>query len=270
MNKPETIFTVTKPNLNTNTRSFIIASIASNNPQAATGGGDAESIEEIRFNSMANFAAQKRTVTKDDYILRTLSMPSRFGNIAKAFITQDDQINPLNTEDNLRIPNPLALNLYTLGYDINKNLSTLSNTTKINLSTYLEQYRMLTDAINIKDAFVVNISINFKIRVSPGFNNQEVLLNCIQEVQKFFNIDKWQIGQPIIKSEIVNTIIGIIGVQSVQDIIYNNESGESLGYSKYKYDIQSATIDDVIFPSLDPCIFEIKYPNTDIKGQIIT
>tara|TARA_R110000796_G_scaffold218299_1_gene334262 strand:- start:3297 stop:5186 length:1890 start_codon:yes stop_codon:yes gene_type:complete len=270
INKPETIFTVTKPNLNTNTRSFIIASIASNNPQAATGGGDAESIEEIRFNSMANFAAQKRTVTKDDYILRTLSMPSRFGNIAKAFITQDDQINPLNTEDNLRIPNPLALNLYTLGYDINKNLSTLSNTTKINLSTYLEQYRMLTDAINIKDAFVVNISINFKIRVSPGFNNQEVLLNCIQEVQKFFNIDKWQIGQPIIKSEIVNTIIGIIGVQSVQDIIYNNESGESLGYSKYKYDIQSATIDDVIFPSLDPCIFEIKYPNTDIKGQIIT
>ena len=270
INKPETIFTVTKPNLNTNTRSFIIASIASNNPQAATGGGDAESIEEIRFNSMANFAAQKRTVTKDDYILRTLSMPSRFGNIAKAFITQDDQINPLNTEDNLRIPNPLALNLYTLGYDINKNLSKLTTATKTNLATYLEQYRMLTDAINIKDAFTINISINFKIRVSPGFNNQEVLLNCIQEVQKFFNIDKWQIGQPIIKSEIVNTIIGIIGVQSVQDIIYNNESGESLGYSKYKYDIQSATIDDVIFPSLDPCIFEIKYPNTDIKGQIIT
>ncbi len=268
--KPETIFTVTKPNLNTNTRSFIIASIASNNPQAATGGGDAESIEEIRFNSMANFAAQKRIVTKDDYILRTLSMPSKFGNVAKAFITQDDQLNPLNTEDNLRIPNPLALNLYTLGYDINKNLSTLSNTTKTNLATYLEQYRMLTDAINIKDAFVVNISVNFKIRVSPGFNNQEVLLNCIQEVQNFFNIDKWQIGQPIIKSEIINIIIGVIGVQSVQDITYNNESGESLGYSKYKYDLQSATIDDVIFPSLDPCIFEVKYPNTDIKGQIIT
>jgi len=268
--KPETIFTTTKSNLNANTRSFIIASIASNNPQAATGGGNAESIEEIRSNAMANFSSQQRTVTKDDYLLRALSMPSRFGNIAKAYITQDDQLNPLTTEDNTRIQNPLALNLYTLGYDSNKNISELTTATKTNLATYLEQHRMLTDAINIKDAFVVNIDVNFKIRVSPGFNNQEVLLNCIQSVQEFFNIDKWQIGQPIIKSEIINVIIGINGVQSVQDIIYNNKSGESLGYSKYKYDIQSATIDDVIFPSLDPCIFEVKYPNIDIKGQIIT
>ena len=268
--KPETVFTTTQPNLNTNTRSFIIASIASNNPQAATGGGNAESIEEIRFNTMANFAAQKRSVTKDDYLLRTLSMPSRFGSVSKAYIEQDDQLNPLTTENNTRIANPLALNLYTLGYDINKNLSELTTATKTNLSTYLEQYRMLTDAINIKDAFVINISIDFKIRVSPGFNNQEILLNCIQAVQNFFNIDKWQIGQPIIKSEVINTIIGVTGVQSVQDIIYNNKSGESLGYSKYKYDLQSATIDDIIYPSLDPCIFEVKYPNTDIKGQITT
>ena len=129
---------------------------------------------------------------------------------------------------------------------------------------------MLTDAINIKDAFVINISINFKVRVSPGFNNQEVLLNCLQRVQSFFNIDKWQIGQPIIKSELINTIIGILGVQSVQEIIYNNKSGESLGYSKYKYDLQAATIEDIIYPSLDPCIFEVKYPNSDIKGQIVT
>jgi hypothetical protein len=268
--KPETIFTVTQPNLDPNTRSFIIASIASNNPQAATGGGSAENVDEIRFNAMANFAAQKRAVTKEDYLLRALSMPSRFGSLAKVYIEQDDQLNPLTTEDNTRISNPLALNMYTLGYDINKNLSELTTTTKTNLSTYLEQYRMLTDAINIKDAFIINISIDFKIRVSPGFNNQEVLLNCLQRVQSFFNIDKWQIGQPIIKSELINTIVGVLGVQSVKEIIYNNKSGESLGYSKYKYDLQAATIEDIIYPSLDPCIFEVKYPNSDIKGQIIT
>jgi hypothetical protein len=268
--RPETIFTTTKPNLNSNTRSFVIASIASNNPQASTGGGDAESVEEIRFNTMANFAAQKRTVTKNDYLLRALSMPSRFGNIAKTYIEQDDQLSPLTTENNTRIANPSALNLYTLGYDNNKNLVDLSTATKTNLSTYLEQYRMLTDAINIKNAFVVNISIDFKIRVSPGFNNQEVLLDSIQAIQRYFDIDQWQIGQPIIKSEVINTLVNITGVQSVQEILYNNKSGESLGYSKYKYDIQSATIDDIIYPSLDPCIFEVKYPNTDIKGQIIT
>jgi hypothetical protein len=268
--RPETIFTTTKPNLNSNTRSFVIASIASNNPQASTGGGDAESVEEIRFNTMANFAAQKRTVTKNDYLLRALSMPSRFGNIAKTYIEQDDQLSPLTTENNTRIANPSALNLYTLGYDNNKNLVDLSTATKTNLSTYLEQYRMLTDAINIKNAFVVNISIDFKIRVSPGFNNQEILLDSIQAIQRYFDIDQWQIGQPIIKSEVINTLVNITGVQSVQEILYNNKSGESLGYSKYKYDIQSATIDDIIYPSLDPCIFEVKYPNTDIKGQIIT
>jgi len=268
--KPETVFSSTKPNLDANIKSFIIASIASNNPQAATGGGDAESIEEIRFNAMANFASQKRTVTKDDYLLRALSMPSRFGNIAKVYLEQDDQINPLTTENKTRIANPLALNMYTLGYNANKNLSELTNATKTNLSTYLEQFRMLTDAINIKDAFVINISVNFKVRVSPGFNNQEILLGCVQSLQSFFNIDKWQIGQPIIKSEIISTLLGVKGVQSVQDIKYNNKSGESLGYSKYKYDLQSATINDIIYPSLDPCIFEVKYPNVDIKGQIVT
>ena len=268
--KPETIFTTTKPNLNSNVRSFVIASIASNNPQAATGGGNAENTEEIRFNAMANFSAQKRTVTKDDYLLRTLSMPSRFGNVAKAYIVQDDQINPLTTENITRIANPSALNLYVLGYNADQNLSLLSQSTKTNLATYLEQYRMLTDAINIKDAFIVNISIDFKIRVSPGFNNQEVLLNCIQEVQDFFNINKWQIGQPITKSEVITTLLGVKGVQSTHSVTYNNKSGESLGYSKYKYDLQSATIDDIIYPSLDPCIFEVKYPNSDIKGQIVT
>ena len=103
-----------------------------------------------------------------------------------------------------------------------------------------------------------------------GFNNQEILLNCLQAIKEFFNIDKWQIGQPIIKTEVFNVLTGITGVQSVQSVIFNNKSGESLGYSKYKYDLQSATIDDIIYPSLDPCIFEVKYPNTDIKGQIIT
>ena len=268
--KPETVLTTTKPNLNNNLKSFIISSISSNNPQSATGGGNAESVEEIRFNSMANFSAQKRTVTKDDYLLRTLSMPSRFGSIAKAYITQDDQLNPLTTENNTRIANPLALNLYTLGYDINKNLVELTTATKTNLSNYLEEFRMLTDAVNIKDAFVVNISIDFKIRISPGFNNQEILLNSIQRLQEFFNIDKWQIGQPIIKSEVINVLTGVTGVQSIQSVIYNNKSGESLGYSKYKYDLQAATIDDIIYPSLDPCIFEVKYPNVDIKGQIVT
>ena len=134
---------------------------------------------------MANFAAQQRTVTKEDYLIRTLSMPSQLGRVAKAYITQDDQISPLTTEPN-RIPNPLALNLYTLGYDNNKNLTNLNTATKTNLSTYLEQFRMLTDAINIKNAFVINFSLDFEITSFKNYNNNEVILNCINELKDYF------------------------------------------------------------------------------------
>ncbi len=265
----DTISTINKPNLNNGLLNYIKSSIAVNNPETATGGGAGDSIEDIRLNAMANFSTQQRTVTKEDYIIRTLSLPPRFGRVAKAYITQDDQISPLTTElDN--IPNPLALNLYTLGYDSNKNLSTLNKATKTNLVTYLEQYRMLTDAINIKDAFVINFELDFEITTFKNYNNNEVLLECISELKDYFDIDKWQINQPIIISEISNLLAGIKGVQTVEKIELKNRNGLSLGYSQYKYDFKGATKNGVIYPSLDPSIFELKSPNTDINGRVTT
>ena len=249
--------------------SFIQNSLTCTNPEAAIGGGAGDTVEEIRMNTMAAFSAQKRTVTKEDYLIRTLSMPARFGRIAKAYITQDDQISPLTTEAN-RIPNPLALNLYILGYNANKKLTTLNTATKTNLVNYLEQFRMLTDAINIKDGFVINIALDFEITTFKNYNNEEVILNCITEIQDYFNVDKWQINQPIIISEIENLIGGIRGVQTVESLSFENKSGTLAGYSQYKYDLGQATRYGVIYPSLDPSIFEIKFPNTDIKGRVTT
>ena len=264
-----TLTTTNKPNLNGAMLNFIKSSVSSTNPEAAKGGGAGDSVEEIRQNTIANFGAQQRTVTKDDYLVRTLSMPARFGRIAKAYITQDDQISPLTTEPN-RIPNPLALNLYTLGYDSNKNLTTLNTATKTNLSTYLEQYRMLTDSINIKNAFVINFSLDFEITAFKNYNNEEVILECISELQDYFNVDKWQVNQPIIISEIENLIGGVKGVQTVEKIELINKSGTALGYSQYKYDFIQATKNRVVYPSLDPSIFEIRYPNNDIQGKVVT
>ena len=264
------ISTVPRPNLPSIAMSnFVRGSVASNNPEPARGGGDGDSREEIRMNAMANFSAQSRTVTKNDYLIRTLSMPSRLGGVSKAYITQDDQITPMTNEPN-RIPNPLALNLYTLGYDANKNLTTLNTATKNNLMTYLEQFRMLTDAINIKDGFVINFEIEFEITAFKNYNNQEVLLKCISEVKNYFNINKWQINQPIIISEVENLIAGVQGVQTLEKILFKNKTGTSFGYSQYKYDFTGATKKRVIYPSLDPSIFELKYPNTDIKGRVTT
>ena len=194
-------------------------------------------------------------------------MDPKFGRISKAYITQDDQLSPLTTEPN-RIPNPLALNLYTLGYDSFRNLTTLNEAIKTNLSTYLERYRMLTDAINIKDAFIINIQLDFSITVFKNKNNEETLLECITELTNYFDIDKWQINQPIVIAEIENLIGAVKGVQTVESLNIKSIVGGS--YSKYSYDITAATNNKIIYPSLDPMIFEIKFPNSDIKGRVTT
>ena len=267
--QPGTLDMRNKPNLSLPMLNFVKQSVASSNQEAAKGGGAGDSIEEIRMNTMANFAAQNRTVTKDDYLIRTLSLPPQFGRVAKAYITQDDQMSPLTTEPN-RIPNPLAFNLYTLGYDKDRFLTPLNTATKTNLATYLEQYRMLTDAINIKDAFVINFGLSFEITSFKNYNNEEVLLNCITELQNYFDIDKWQVNQPIVISEVENLIGGVNGVQAIEKITFENKSGTRSGYSQYKYDFTMATRNGVVYPSLDPSIFELKYPNIDIKGRITT
>ena len=267
--KPGVIKIINKPNLNAALLNYVRTTVTSNNPEKALGGGSGDTVEELRMNAMANFGAQQRTVTKEDYLVRTLSMPARLGRVAKAYITQDDQISPLTSEPG-RIPNPLALNLYTLGYDKEKKLTTLNSATKTNLATYLEQHRMLTDSINIKDSFIINFSLNFEIVSFKNYSNQEVLLSCISEVQDYFNPEKWQVNQPIIISEIYNLIGAVAGVQSVENIIFENKSGTIGGYSVYSYDFDQATRKGVIYPSLDPSIFELKYPNRDIEGRVTT
>jgi hypothetical protein len=267
--KNELLDVTQKPNLISGIANFIKQSIITTNPEAATGGGGEESIEEIRMNTMASFAAQHRTVTKNDYIVRTYSMPAKFGRIAKVYITQDDQLTPLTTEPN-RIPNPLALNLYVLGYNQRKKLTTLNNATKNNLATYLEEHRMLTDSINIKNAFPINVGLDFEIVTFKSYNNQQVLLECITELKDYFNIDKWQINQPIIINEAMNIIGNVQGVISIQKFDIINLAGEDKGYSQYKYDIEGATKKGIIYPSLDPSVFEVKYPDIDIKGRVTT
>ena len=258
-----------KPNLNSGMLNFVKSSIVSTNVEAAKGGGAGDSIEDVRQNAIAAFSTQNRTVTKEDYIIRTLSMPPQFGSVAKAYITQDDQMSPLSTEPN-RIPNPLALNLYTLGYNQDKKLTTLNSATKTNLAIYLEQHRMLTDAINIKDAFIINIALDFEITTFKNYSNERVLLQCITELKNYFNIDKWQINQPIIISDIKNLIGAVDGVQTVETVEFINKNGLINGYSQYIYPINLATRNEVLYPSLDPSIFEIKFPDKDIKGRVTT
>jgi hypothetical protein len=248
-----------KNNLNTNIAQFVFNSVASNNENAASGGRDGDSIEEIRQNSMSNFSTQLRNVTANDYLIRALSMPPKYGIITKAHTEKPRAGDPDTT-----------LDLYVLSSDSTGRLTTASTTLKNNLKTYINQYRMIGDTISIKDAFIVNIACNFEIITLPNYNNNEVLIRCISALQTYFDINKWQINQPIILRDIYVLLDNIDGVQTVDKVIISNKAGINSGYSRYAYDIAGATQKGIIYPSLDSSIFELKYPNTDIKGKIVT
>ena len=196
-------------------------------------------------------------------------------------VTQDDVDNKrtIRSLQVGRIPNPLALDMYTLGFDSNNNLTQLSNTVKENLKTYLSQYRLVTDAINIKDAYIIDLAINFAILTKVGFNKNDVLLRCVDRVKDFFDINRWQIGQPIVLSDISYELSLVNGVASVVPpidnnpnklpIVVTNKFKPSEGYSGNVFDIETATINGIIYTALDPSIFQIRYPNTDIRGKVL-
>ena len=247
---------------------FVKNTVAVTNPNPATGAKTADTLQDIKNNALANFATQNRLVTRDDYIIRSYSMPSRFGSVAKAYIVPDDQISQQDYQET-KIANPLAMNMYVLGFNSSKQLTELNLAVKENLKTYLNYYRMLTDAINIKDAFIINLGIDFEISVLSNYNSNEVLLKCISALRNYFDVDRWQINQPIIKSDITNLIANVKGVQSVIGVKFSNLYETNLNYSGNVYDLQTATKNGIIYPSLDPSIFEVKFPNQDIKGRVV-
>ena len=284
-------------------------SIAVENLEPATGGRGSETIEEIRQNALAMFGSQNRAVTRQDYVVRALSMPERYGSVAKVYVSPDGEIdnnspssilaNPKNISEFVgiveslkdkskqeiqkelvkyltqkktaisEVNNPFAINMYILGYDLNKNLTNINDAVKQNLKTYLGEYRMLTDAVNIINGFIINIGVDFEIICYQNYNKNEVLTNCLVELQSYFNIDNWTFNKPINISEIELIIANVEGVMSVPSVKIKNLCGGDGNYSTNRYNMEQATKGKIIYPSLDPSIFEVKYPNKDIKGRAL-
>ena len=285
------------------------SSIAVENEVSAVGGRGPETVDEIRENALANFSSQNRAVTRKDYQVRALSLPAKYGGIAKAYCAPDGELDNNSPASILANPNslseftqlvqsmqgktemeikdsvnkflvgkknnvneknnPFAINLYILAYNSNKNLEQIgtNQALKENLKTYLNEYRMLTDGVNLLDGFVINIGIDFEIRVYGGYNKREVLVRCIDEITNYFNIDNWTFNMAINLSELELLIAGIEGVQSVPKCeIINKCLGQ---YSQYSYNIAEATKGKMVYPSLDPSVFELKYPTKDIKGRVV-
>lgn len=242
-----------------------VSTLSFNNPQPAQGGRDGDTIQEIRENSLRSFAEQQRTVTLQDYMVRSLSLPPKFGSIAKAYVTQDTSTRSTET---VLSDNRLALSLYVLAFNNDGHLVKASPSLKRNLKTYLSQYIMLTDAVDIKDAFVVNIGVKFEIVTLPSYQSRDVLLNCTEALKKALQRDQLTINQPINISNLYTLLDRVKGVQTVKKVELVNKAGGK--YSEYGYDVKGATRDNVLYPSFDPCCFEVKYPNQDIEGRVTT
>lgn len=269
-----------------NLMNLVRRSVKVNNPSPATGGRGTESNDEIRNNALANFAAQNRAVTRNDYTVRVYSMPQKYGAIAKAYTATDSQLDTINKQvmpsgietsslapgvvNTAIIPenNPFAINLYVLCYDKNQKLISSNDAVRQNLKNYLNQYRMLTDSVRIMDGFVINIGVDFNIIVYKNYIKREVLSNCISLVQKFFDVNNMQFCQPINLSRLELEIAKVDGVQSVTSLNIKNLTAKDGNYSPYEYDMRRATADKIIYPSIDPSIFEVKFPSKDIVGKV--
>ena len=284
-------YTNSTTGLNSDTLDTVEASLTVNNEEPASGGSSTETNTEIKQNASAYFNSQNRAVTKADYITRVYSLPQKYGNVAKAYIVQDEQLEAQGQlvvndgiitdtrQNSTAVKNPLALNMYLLGYNSNKELTRLNTAVKQNIKTYLSQYRLLTDAINLKDGYIINFSVKYNIITQRGYNKNDVLFRTIQKVKDFFAIEKWQMNQPIILSDLAYQISTCDGVVSLVPPAENNPNKELIvienkylsgeGYSGNTYDMISATKDGIVYPSLDPSIFELKFPNTDIEGRVV-
>jgi len=286
-------------------------SVAVDNEVTAAGGRGGDTIEEIRQNALANFGSQNRAVTAKDYQVRVLSMPSKFGGVAKAYATADGTLDNNSPSSILSSPkalqeftdlvmgfvekpdneepdrksvqteirdyligktsndneknNPFAINLYLLGYDANGKLAVLNRAVKENLKTYLNEYKVLTDGVNISDGYIINIGINFDIITYKNYNKSEVIADCIQELKDYFDINNWTFNNTINISELELLIANVEGVSSVPKLEIVNKCGGK--YSPNAYNVPAAIKDKILYPSLDPSVFEIKYPDSDIKGR---
>ena len=265
------------------------------NPNPAVGGQNQESVEEIRQNALANFGSQNRTVTVDDYISRIYSIPPRFGSIAKVmvipnsdlsistnqtllngFVNNENQTTLINNslENNFRkvnfdVSNPFSLNLYVLSYNSNKNLTQTNDALVYNIRHYLQKYKIISDSINVIDGYIINIGVDFKILVYNNFNKKEVLDQCLQKAKDFFNVDKWYFNQPININQLELELAKVEGVQSISEVVFKNLNQNDGNYSPHEYNLSEATHNKIIYPSLDPSVFEVKFPDNDIRGAVI-
>lgn len=237
--------------------SLVRNSIRSTNKTLATGGEDAPSINFLRALIPSVKNSQERIVTREDLLARVYTLPSNFGRVFRASVRSNPN-------------NPLASQLYVVSRSSSSKLVHSSDTLKENLKIYLNQYRLVTDAIDILDSPIINLSMAFDILVDPSLNKQVVLQNILTTLFSQLQVVNFSIDQPLVISEIQNTIFTTQGVVSVINIEFFNVNGvyNNRTYSDYSFNVKENTRRGMIYPPPGG-IFEFKFPEVDIVGRAV-
>ena len=225
------------------------------NKAEALGGAAALTIDDIRAQIPIARNYQGRMVTQQDLLARIYTLPPTFGRVYRAGLRKSED-------------NPLASQLYILCQSSDKTITMAPDALKKNLRTYLNEFRLISDAVDILDGTVVNYGINFSIIITPSANKSTVVAAVVSAIKDVTDIKYYQIDQPILEADIINAIINTSGVLSLVDLAFVNKSGTESGreYSEYVFDLVSNTFKGLIVGPIGS-IFEIKFPDDDIVGS---
>tara|TARA_Y100000592_G_scaffold56027_3_gene88132 strand:+ start:18046 stop:19839 length:1794 start_codon:yes stop_codon:yes gene_type:complete len=234
--------------------SEVIGTLEVENEEPILGDSSIISAEELRQRAMASFSSQNRAVTRADYISLCYRMPSKFGKIKRANIMQDSSALKRN------------LNLFVLSEDVNGNFIEANSTIKNNLKTWLNQYRMMNDTIDIHSAKIINYGINFEIITDLGVNKFDVLSRCTQKLIDKLSV-KSAIGESVHITKILKLLNEVPGVTDTVNVFLENKAGGI--YSGFFYDIDANISDDGRFLLIpEDAVAEIFFPQNDIVGVV--
>jgi hypothetical protein len=240
---------------NSTIKNAVYTSLEAANEEPILGDVTIPSIDEIKIIAYDNFASQNRAVTKSDYEAIAYRMPPKLGSIKRVNITQDPDSFKRN------------MNLYVISEDRDGNFITSNNSIKNNLKTWLLQYKMVNDTIDILDTTIVNLGVDFDIISSREANKFDVLTQCIQKLKNEVFNKKFEIGENFNYSTIYNTLNKLDGVIDVVNVKVKLIS--STGYSQVPFDIQGNTSADGRYIKCpDSYVFEVKNLDSDIRGTV--
>jgi hypothetical protein len=236
------------------------SSLRVNNPVPAFGGGDEPSTEQIKKMIRYNFSSQNRAVTLKDYVVLIDKMPGRFGIPYRSNVSERQN----------------KIEVSVLGVDNSGKLTNQStNTLKENIASWLADYRMINDYVLVRDGRVFDLAFDIDVFIDKTFSEGEVVTGIISSVREYFDIKKWDMGDNIFMSQLIENINNVGGVLNVTDFKVFNKVGEG----KYSNNLTNQSIldfttnqinlteDYVLFAEYDS-MFQVRFPQTDIRVRV--